>query len=334
MILRLFKSNAPVINFFYVLIGMLFWLNALLQPFNYQFFEGEDKGLLYAFIGRITAPYPMLQVILSLLIVLLISVFIQQIKISFALLKVRTKLPAIIFIVIVGGFTGMHTLHPVFFASVFLLMAIYSLFSVLNNPEPVTHLFNAGLFLCLGSLFYANLSVILFAFLFSIGFLRKEPAFKEYMVLLLGFVVPLLFAFSYAFFTDKLNELFMVYRNALLTPVNHFKGNYPLIGFASVVGLLTFIGSIKMVQLYDSSKVSTRKFYTVLFIIFIFSMISFSLVPASSQEMLIVSVIPVSFLIANLVTSINSVFWSEFLFTLLLLSAVFMQLTRFFVLNG
>lgn len=333
MILRLFKSNAPIINFIFVLVGVLLWLNALMQPFTYPYFNGEDKNLLYSFLGRITMSLPLLQVLLSLVFILFLSFLIQQIKISFALIKTRTKLPAVVFIIMAGGLTGMHTLHPVYFAAIFLLLAMYSLFSVFNNHEPATHFFNAGLFLCLGCLFYLNLVVLLLAFLFSISILRKEPSLKEYFILLLGFFVPLLFAFTYVFFTDKLNDILIIYRDSFITPVNHFKGNYALLGFALVLALLTFIGSIKMIQQYDSSKVSTRKYFMVLFQIFIFTILSFILVPGTSQEILIIAIIPVSLLLANLFVSVNSVFWSELLFILLILAAVFMQFSRYFPIN-
>lgn len=330
MILKSLKSQGPLVNIAYLVIAVLLWLQSFMRPFAYTFFEGEYKDLLYSPIYAVTLRFPLLQVALSLTIVLFVAFLIQQISNSFSLIKVRTKLPALVFILLTGGFTPMHTLHPVYLASILLMLSIYSIFSAFNNPEPVTHFFNAGLFLSIGSLFYFNLVALLPAFFIAVSVLRREPQFRDYFALFTGFLVPWLFGFSYLFFTDRIPEAITIFGNSILTPLNHFSKNYLLLGYAGVIALLTIIGSFKMLQLYDSSKVSTRKYFQVLFILFVFSMLGFALVPAASQEMLIISFIPLAFLIANLFSSISSTFWSELLFSMLLLASAFMQVARYF----
>ena len=330
MILKSLKSQGPLVNIAYLVIAVLLWLQSFMSPVAYTFFEGEYKDLLYSPIYSVTQHLPLLQVALSLTIVLFVAFLIQQISISFSLIKVRTKLPALVFILLAGGLTPMHTLHPVYLAAILLMLSIYSIFSAFNNPEPVTHFFNAGLFLSIGSLFYFNLVVLLPAFFIAVSVLRREPQFRDYFALFTGFLVPWLFGFSYLFFTDRIPEAITIFGNNILTPVNHFSKNYLLLGYAGVIALLTIIGSFKMLQLYDSSKVSTRKYFQVLFILFVFAMLSFAFVPATSQEILIISFIPVSFLIANLFSTITSTFWSELLFSMLLLASAFMQVARYF----
>ena len=334
MILQLLKSNSPINYFFYLIIGILFWLGSFLVPFSYQFFEGENKSILYYPIDKITSGIPFLQVFLSLVLVLFVAFLIQQINSRYSLIKVRTKIPAVIYIIITGGFTSMHTLHPVFFAAIFTILGINSLLTIFNNPEPQLEIFNAGLFIALGTLFYFNLIVLLPAFLIAISILRRERNWREFLVLLIGFVIPILFALSYAFFTDQLNEAFLNFQKNIITPVNHFKSNYVLQGFLALLIFLTLLGSIKIMQQYDSRKVSSRKYYQVFFVIFLFSMFSFAFIPATSQEMLVIAVLPVTFLISNLFISIESGFWRELLFTLLLGTAIFMQFADKLIFNG
>jgi hypothetical protein len=325
MILRLLKSSNPFIYILFLLIGILFWLGSLIQPASYSFFDGENANVFYSPIFKITAKLPVLQVVLSLILSLFTAFLIQQVNSRFALITARTKLPIAVYIIFLGGFTTLHTLHPVYFASIFLLLGINSLFSIFNNPKPQTDIFNAGLFIALGTLFYFNLIVILPAFLFAISILRRERNWREFLILIIGFIIPSLFALSYAFVTDQLNEVFVTFQKNMITPVNYFKNNLPLLGYLILLVLLTLIGSVKLMQQYDSMKVSTRKYYLTLFIIFIFSMISFVFIPAASLEMLAISVLPVTFLVSNLFTSIQSGFWRELLFTLLIVFAIFMQ---------
>ncbi|KAF0239294.1 MAG: hypothetical protein FD181_274 [Prolixibacteraceae bacterium] len=325
MILRLLKSSNPFIYILFLLIGTLFWMGSLIQPLPYSFFDGENNNVFYYPIFKITAKLPLLQVVLSLVIVLFLAFLIQLINSRYALIKARTKLPIAVFIIFAGGFTTIHTLHPVFFGAIFLLFGINSLFSIFNNPKPHTEIFNAGLFISIGTLFYFNLIVVLPAFLFAISILRRERNWREFLILIFGFVIPALFALSYAFLTDQLNGFFITFQRNIVTPVNYLSNNLPMLGYLILLVLLTLIGSAKILTQYDSMKVSTRKYYLVLLIIFIFSMISFIFVPGASLEMLVVSLLTVTFLVSNLFTSIESGFWRELLFTLLLFSAIFMQ---------
>jgi len=325
MILRILKSSGPLNYFLYFIIGILFWIYSFWFPYSYDFFEGENNGILYYPIDKITANVPFLQVFLSFFIVLFVAFLIQQINSRYSLIWVKTKLPIAIYIIILGGLTFMHTLHPVLFAAVFTLLGINSLFSIFNNTKPQLDIFNAGLFIAIGTLFYFNLIILLPAFLISISILRRERNWREFLILMIGFIIPISFALSYAFFTDQLTEAFVNFQMNFITPVNHFKTNFPLQGFLGLLIFMTIAGSIKIMQQYDSRKVSTRKYYLVFFVIFLFSMLSFIFIPATSQEMLVIALIPVSFLISNLFVSIESVFWRELLFTVLLGTAIFMQ---------
>ncbi len=267
----------------------------------------------------------MLQVILSLLIAFFIAFLVQQINDRYGLTRVRTKLPFAIYIIIIGGFTSMHTLHPVMVAAIFSLLGINSLFAVFNNQKPQSELFNAGLFIAIGSLFYFNLLVLLPAFLIAISILRRERKLTEFLILFIGFIFPVLFALSYSFFTNQLTEDFINLQKNIFSGVNHFKTNYPLQGFLAVLIIITIVGSFKIVQQYDTRKISVRKFYSSLFVIFSFSIFGFLFIPATSHEMLVISALPLTFLISNLFATMKQGFWAEFLFTLFLGASIAVQ---------
>jgi hypothetical protein len=334
MILRILKSGGPLNYLIFLITGILFWLNSFRVPLPYDFFDGENNSILYSPIFQITKQFPFVQVLLSLVIGLFLAFLIQQINSRFSLIEARTNLPIMVYIIIIGGFTDMHTLHPVFFSAIFMLLGINSMFSIFNNPNPNADIFNAGFFLAIGALFYYNLIVILPAFLIAVSILRRERKWREFFILIIGFVMPVLFALSYAFITDQINETLQYFVKSVFTPINHFKTNYLLQGFLALLIFLTIIGSIKIIQQYDSRKVSTRKYFLTLFFVFIFSMVSFVFIPATSQEMLVISALPVTFLISNLFASIQSVFWRELLFTLLLGTAIFMQIAENLIFNA
>ena len=82
----------------------------------------------------------------------------QLLNDNFSFIRIKSKLPSILFVIILGGFTEMHTMHPVLFGTLFILLAILQLFQTFEKPKPYSALFNVGFLLGVGSLFYFNLS--------------------------------------------------------------------------------------------------------------------------------------------------------------------------------
>jgi hypothetical protein len=90
--------------------------------------------------------------------------------------------------------------------------------------------------------------------------------------------------------------------------------------------ILVLLGSFKILQQYDTKKVSTRKYFIVLFLVFLFLMFSFILVPATSIEIFVIAAIPLTFLLANFFVFLKSRFWGEFWFSLLLIAVLVMEM--------
>lgn len=334
MILRKLKSNNQFNLFLVPIIGILFWVINLIHPVSYDFFEGENENLLFSPIFELLNFSPLLLVILSLVLVLISAFLMQFLNTQFAFIRIRTKLIPILYVIIIAGFTELHTLHPVQFAVLFLLFALYNLFGIFEKPKSYRNIFNAGFFLAIGSLFYLNLVFSIPAFIFGIGLLSKEINWRNFVILAIGFFVPILFAFSYAVFTEQTPDLLDVFRKNMFSPINHFKTNIALFVLLFYLIVLTVAGSIKIVQQYDSKKVSTRKYFLVFLLLFICSLLSYLFIPGAAQEMLIIATIPVAYLVSNYFVFMKRGILAEILFTVLLLVIVFMQFSDKFILNG
>lgn len=325
MILRILKSNRSVNYFLYPLLGVIFWLQSFLKPQIYPFYSGEAEGLLYNPIARLVADNALSQSIIALVLLLIMAFMVQQINNQYSFIRIRTMLPAPIFVIIISGFTQLHTLHPVYFGSIFLLVAIYRLFVAFDKSKPYSAAFDTGFILGIGTLFYYNLFIILPALIIGVGILARENNWRQFVLMLLGFLLPLVFAAAYAFLTNNLLEFLKTFEQSILTPNNHFKSNISLHIYLGSLIVLTVFGSVKIIQQYDTKKVSTRKYFSVFFLIFIFSLLSFTFIPATSQEMLMITAIPLTFLIANFFVFLKSRFWGELLFSLLFVLVLVLQ---------
>jgi hypothetical protein len=159
-----------------------------------------------------------------------------------------------------------------------------------------------------------------------IGLLSRETKWNEFVVMIVGFILPLIFGTAYAFYMDNLAELLGIFYSNIFTINNFFSESLVMQIYAGFLILLTLLGSVKMIKDYDTKKVSTRKFFIIFFLIFLSSIAAVIFFPAVSQEMLLITIVPVTFLISNLFVSLKSRFWGETFFLLLILIVFSMQI--------
>ncbi len=317
MLFRTIKSSWL---FGYILLPLLAasaWIGQLTSPPGFNFYYGENQTIPFKFIiGQLT-DYPMLSTVLGLLLFILAAVFVQRINVEYGFFRIRSLIVGIVFILIAGGFKEMHVLHPVYFAVVFFLLAIYRLFNAFDQRKPYSQSFDATFLLGIGSLFYLNLAILLPSFVAGTIILCRETRGREVFVSIIGFLIPWIFVFSWFFLFDRIYELINLFKINIITPNDRLGNNYSELIFLGFLLFLTLIGSYLIILQYDKKKVSIRQYYLVFFLMFMSLMISFFVIPAVSIEIFIVSAIPVAFLLTNLLLSIKPI-WAEIILYLLL----------------
>ncbi len=333
MILKKLKSNHTLNLLLFPLLAVVFWLKNLLAPQQHVFIPAENENFLFSIIYGWLRQYPFWQNVTALLLFIFLAFEVLQISMRFNFVRIRTMLPATLFVLIAGGFTGMHFLHPVYFGAVFLLIALYRLLSTYDQPQPYSAAFDSGFFLGISILFYMNLLILLPAFLIGLGILSRETRWREFVILIIGFLLPYIFTASYAFLTGRIVEVYDLVWIVFLTPVTFLEPGINLYIYTGFLILLTLVGSIKIIQQYDSVKVSTRKYFIVFFLIFASSLSGIILIPIITQEMLLIIVIPITFLISNYFVYMKSRFWGNFWVILLVLMVTSLQILSLFNLN-
>ncbi|WP_372947356.1 DUF6427 family protein [Mariniphaga sp.] len=326
MLLRTLKSNRAVNFFLFPFLGILFWLKSLIYPRTYTFYNGEADNILYKPIHNLTIEIPILQIIIPFILIIGMALIMLQLNNKYNIIRIRTMLPAPLFILIVSGFSDLHTMHPVYFAAFFVLLAIYRLFSAFDEVKPYSPAFDSGFFLGVASLFYFNVFLSFPAFLIGLAVLSREPKWREFIVNAVGFFLPFIFAFSYVFILGKTPAFLETLEMNILTPVVNIKSKLPVLVYLGFLLVLILLGSLKLLHQYDTKKVSTRKYFIVLFLVFLFLLASFLLIPSTSIEIFVIAAIPLTFLLANFFVFLKSRFWGEFLFSLLLISVIILEI--------
>ncbi|WP_297085820.1 DUF6427 family protein [uncultured Draconibacterium sp.] len=333
MILKRLKSNSSVSLILVPIVSLALWVKSIQQPLAYDFYPGEQENVLFALFFQLVKNSDLAQVVSGILLAVALAYLMQLVNDRYMFIRIKSKLPALLFAIVIGGIVPMHTLHPVYFGAVFVLLAVYRLFSAFEIKRPYSLVFDVGFLLGIGALFYLNLLVLLPAFMIGIVILGREAGWREFVIMPMGFFLPFIFALSFMALKNQFLETIAIFQENIITPVNHFQSNIPLQVYVVTLVLLTIAGSVGMFKQYDTKKISSRKYFTVFFWIFIFSLASFVFMPVTSHEMLVITAIPVTYLIANFFVFMKSRFWSELLFILLLVIVVSMQFS-FNIFNG
>ena len=325
MLLRTFKSNQPYHILLIPLIAIVLWIKSFLNPVAFQFYSGEDSMILYQPINYLIKVNAMASNATALIFTILLSLLIYKLNVQYAFIRIKTVLPASLFILITSGIPLLHAMHPVYPAALFLILAIDRIFSSYNKAGIHSNAFEAGIFLAIGSLFFLNL-IFFFPFLW-IGFIILNPKvnWREYVLTTLGFIFPWLIALMYYLVTDRSDELFRILEANVTIRRTFINQNLPIQIYMGFLLLLTFLGSIFLLGQYDEKKISSRKYFKAFFWIYLIAAILVIANPAVSQEIIIILAIPLTYLISNYLIFMKRQVWGEVFLYLLTAAIIFMQ---------
>jgi len=325
MLLKALKSNQPFYFLLIPFVAVVFWLKSLVTPMSYPFFQDEDMMILYQPVSFLFGKNPLISSIVALIFVILMVFLILKLNIQYAFIRGRSFLPSSLFIIIISGMHQLHAMHPVYFATLFLILTIDRIFNSYEKEIIHSNAFEAAIFLAIGSLFYLNL-IFFFPFLW-IGFIIIKPKvnWREYVLTFIGFVLPWAAVFMYYAATNQTEELFRILVSNLTFHQVFLKGNLPIQIYIGFLVFLTFLSSIFIVGQYDEKKISSRKYFKAFFWIFLIAAVLVFAHPAVSQEIILLLAIPLTYLISNYLIFMKRQFWGELFLYILVAGVVYLQ---------
>jgi len=120
----------------------------------------------------------------------------------------RNYLPGLLYILMMSLSFDSNKLSPALLATTFLLFAINSLFKHIDNGNTSSErIFEIGLFLGLGTLFYHPFPVFLFWALLSL-IMFTPVKFNKILLLLLGFMLPILVMILFFYLAGSLEQFY------------------------------------------------------------------------------------------------------------------------------
>lgn len=326
MLLKFFKKQLSSVSSAIILVGVVSWLVSFVNPQAANGFENYQMPL-YSLVAYYIPAQTFLSKLFAFTMVVVNSIFLMQLNTRFILIKNRTYLPALFYILICSGITCLQGMNPPVIASFFIILATFNLFASVDT-KTLDKLFKSGFFVTIAGLFYLPaLAVIVLLFLGIV--ILNVRGVRPWFSAIAGFTTPLFFTYFYFYlFTDTPTALYTVVENTFnFIPLHTFAS----IGiayhvFTAYLILLTLISVVFLLGAMAVQKIVIRKYFGILlWLLFgILAVVIFSV--ATSVEAIILLAIPLSFFLSFFFNFSRNRFWSELLFIILVVGVLSLQL--------
>ncbi len=318
MLLRIFRRTGPGVILLIFITILFVWISAFINPvIPSVFYYDSDPMPLYAILRIITGSVPLVGVLFAFSLVLLMSFMLVRFNTAVFFINERTFLPAVIYILLSGLFPQYQHMNPVLIGAVFLMLAARKIMDSYRFQGVAYDLYDAGLFVGTGSLFYADL--IWFGLLIIIGIVLLRTAnFREILISVLGLATPYVLIFGLYYVLGKdISSLLSVIQYNLFASSPDYIFTRITIAVLFILGFLIFFSIFHLLSLMNAKKIKSRKtFYLFLWLFFI-SGILYVILPSVSVEIIWITGIPVSYFMSHYFVFIRKKLISELFFILL-----------------
>ena len=282
MIIRLFKTTQPFALAILGIVAIIMWMIS----WNLHFRLVEPNGMpLYDLLLYLMKGMPAFSfAILGWLLISTQAIHFNYVLNKHEVLYRASWLPALIYIIIVSLLPPFLWFHPLLIVNTILIFALDKIFMLYKNPSPLSLDFNSCFLLAIASLFYLP-AVVLF-FIYALGIIILRPfSWRDWIVGILGFILPFFLAFLYYFLKNELNDF---YSRVFITGISkqldlkHFF-TYQYTYSVAIIGFLFVMSLIRLQSNYYKNVTKARLIQQLLLMLIVVG--SFSVLVSRDEQL-------------------------------------------------
>jgi hypothetical protein len=318
MLINFFKSSYPTQYLLLLLVSGILWLPSFLYP--PEIVTGEITAApAYDLIIRLLSAYPLLLIITGYLLLITGGFLLNVVMISHDLVSKNSLLPALVYVIFMSIHTESLTLTQSLLSAIFIILALNELFKLYELTDALKSVLTIGLLLSSASLF--NFScILLFPFIFASLLIVRIGTWRDWVVPIIGFLIPYLYLWTYYFITDQLPFVYSPY----IDYFNHlfnFQLDFRDWGLAiegAILVIFVIPALFKTISLLNKYNIVTRRRLSISFWLFIFCIIA-ALLPG---DLVLNNLyfIPGVIFVAHRLDSVSHSIWREILFLLIIIA--------------
>lgn len=286
----------------------------------YYLFEWSDSDYIIS-LGLFEAnSFPeftrnhIFQTVFSIILIFLQASLIGRYVIQNKLSRALSLIPAAVFALLASFIMEDLSYDPILLANFFFVLSMGNLYDIYKKYQPVSTIYNSGLFLALAAIIYFPYILFLIVLFFGLISLRSINI-KETLQLILGFLTPWFFAIIYLYFVGNSEAIRIYFYNNFALPPIDFSNTVASIKLGGVLFIiltaLLYNSHLKKKKKFDAIK-KIELCYWMLFV----GLISIFCITHPGTMHLMVLSFPLAILIGLLMEKSESVLLKEFMFLL------------------
>lgn len=320
-----FRILHPANVFFLIPFALIMCLGAFVHlPDNLRaaFFDSSIISLFDSSIERQISP--VVNVLIAVTFTFMQALYLNKVVNKYNLLARSTFLPALLYVALASLFNSFLVLSPALLCNFLLIAIIDKLLSLYYNNKSKSLLFDLGILIAVGTLFYFPF-IAFFPIIWISLVIFKPFNWREWLVSLIGFGTVFLNLFFIYFLLGRSAEftnIWLPLRKKLITTLPQENYDY----FALIIPVVILgLFIIKIRQNFYKSMVHTRKSFQVLAFIFLLGLTSFYLNFTFNESHFLLCVPPIAIYMAYYFNAGKKRWLYESLFALMVLSFIYFQ---------
>ena len=200
----LFKDRSDINLIFLVLLSLGLHFHVWLHP--PLVIANESDGFLAYLLIHFVKPLPSIALIVLFQLIILSQAIRLNILLSkFKMFQQISYLPALTYIILTGLFPYWDVISSGLVANSLVIWILVKLLRLYDQNQPKTLEFNIGLIVGLSILLYEPIAILIPVVLFALIIIRPFK-FSEWLVLIMGILMPFYFIFTYVFLWGQLAD--------------------------------------------------------------------------------------------------------------------------------
>ena len=297
--IRLFRGTGigPVLVM--TLITIALWIQYFINPPQLMPAPGGDAMPLWDLIFNPLSGFPLLAVFLSSVMMVITVIVMIRFNTTVFFIPKRTYFPALFFILYFSAFPEGMILNPAMPAALLIMVGIWRMMAAYRMNGMAFNFFDAALIISSAGMFYAG--AFWFVLLVITGALiLRAPDFREIIITIAGALLPWIILYAVWYLTGgSMSDLTEIIRHNLFDRMPSVAMSRALIVLLIVIAVGFLPALLYLIREMPTLKIRSRKTFELLLWMTVICAVAYAITPSVSVEIIAITAIPVSFIMAN-----------------------------------
>jgi len=265
----LFRDRSDINIIFLVLLSLALHFHVWMHP--PLVIANESDGLIAYLLLHFIQPLPSIALIVLFQLIILSQAIRLNILLSkFKMFQQISYLPAFTYLILTALFPYWDVISSGLVANSLVLWILVKLLRLYDQSQPKTLEFNIGLIVGVSILLYEPIAILIPVVLFALILIRSFKI-SEWLVLIMGILLPFYFIFTYVFLSGSLSDFRhflpkLDWKNPLV------KTEWNVILALLVMGIQLIVGILYWQQEQVRFIIQVRKYWGVLLLVLILTL--------------------------------------------------------------